>query len=199
MVRLRHHGRGCRFQGQGHSRCGLPFRRGYTVSIRARVLWSATAVAVIIVALAATVGVSRHTISNRRAACIGDLYQLGLLLRIYAGDHGGSFPSKWASIAGSMDETDLRLFLAPWDHSSPGEKTAVDSWAHYELIPGRSASDPSDAMLALGPCKKDGGYVLFVDGRVEWQDPSRFRSARSVVRVPRGQGSIAPSGAQGQR
>ena len=126
----------------------MSFGRGDTVSSRARFLWAASAVAVIVVVLAATVGTSRRTVSNRRAACIGNLYQVGLILRRYAQEHGGRYPSKWISIADSMDESDLRLFLAPWNHSSPGERAAVDSWAHYALIPGRLASDPSDAILA---------------------------------------------------
>ena len=126
-------------------------------------------------ALAATVGIPRRIISNHRAACIGNLYQLGLLLKLYARDHGGSYPSEWMSIADTMDESDLRLFLPSQNHSSLGERTTIDSWAHYKLIPGRSVSDPPDTILAVGACKKGGGCVLFVDGRTEWQDPARFR------------------------
>lgn len=150
------------------------------MSSRAKLLWVMTCVVAVVVCLGVTVSISRHLVSNRRSACIGHLYQLGMVLRMYALEHEGIYPDQWAAVVDSMHETDLRLFLAPWNHRTPGEKATVDSWAHCTLVSGRSISDPSNTVLAFGACETDGGCVLFVDGHVGWAPSQSFRTVVST-------------------
>ncbi len=151
------------------------------MSSRAKLLWTAASVVAFIESLVIAVSISRCVVYNRRSACIGHLYQLGLILRMYALDHDGRYPGQWTAITDSIDESDLRLFLPPRSHSSHGERATVDSWTHYTLLPGRSVSNSPNTVLAFGSCHADGGCVLFVDGRVEWQPPLAFRATVSIL------------------
>ena len=184
MVRLRQHGSGGCIKSQNHGSCVVPLQRGDAVSSRTKLFWTVASVVAVIVALAMAVSICRRVESNSRSACIGHLYQLGLILRTYALDHGGIYPDKWTAITDGLDDSDMRLFLPPRSHSSPGERATVDSWTHYTLVPGRSVSDYSNSVLAFGPCPEGGGCILFVDGRVKWQSSLAF-----PVTVSRREGS----------
>jgi prepilin-type processing-associated H-X9-DG protein len=106
----------------------------------------------------------------RRASCMNNLSQIGLAAHLYAADHEGSFPAELRSLEAYIGDSP-RVLVSPATGREPGQMSDADEWSDYALVPGRSESDPADAVLAFS--KPDcypgkGGNVLFVDGHVRW-------------------------------
>lgn len=114
-----------------------------------------------------------------RKECIYNLRTIGLRCREYAVEHGNHFPNTWADL-GPLEtgSTWDRVFCCPSTHHRPGNWARLDLWADYHLLPGRSTTDPTNAVLAiesLANHASTGANVLFVDGRLQWW------SARQVL------------------
>ncbi|HCU38211.1 MAG TPA: hypothetical protein DGT21_23130 [Armatimonadetes bacterium] len=131
------------------------------------------------------VGNMRNSLaSGRRGACIHNLGQVGLALKLYALDNAGALPSQQAGLGALVDtygadtgilacpEVALRArretprFLPPPADGPPGP--AID----YSYRGGLSSDDlPTSALAAdLHPqTHKKGANTLFVDGSVMWR------------------------------
>lgn len=131
------------------------------------------------------VGNTRNSLaSGRRCACIHNLEQVGVALRIYALDYSGAFPSQQAGLGALVDtyaadtgilacpEVALRArhetprFLPPPADGPPG--LAID----YCYRGGLFSDDLPTAALAadLHPqTHKKGANTLFIDGSVMWR------------------------------
>lgn len=109
----------------------------------------------------------KHNVS---IICPRNLKQIGLGLKMYAGDHRGKFPPRlidakryWAYESG--------LFICPKSGKEPGALGRVDEWSDYVYISGLTESSPPDTvhMYCLSDNRDgEGGNVLFVDGHVKW-------------------------------
>ena len=131
------------------------------------------------------VGNMRNSLaSGRRCACIHNLKQVGVALRLYALDSAGAFPSEQAGLGALVDtyaaDTGILAcpevalgarretpgFLPPPAEGPPG--LAID----YCYRGGLFSDDLPTAALAadLHPrTHKDGANTLFVDGSVMWR------------------------------
>ena len=106
----------------------------------------------------------------RRVSCASSLKQIGLGLKMYAGDHGEEFPADLLSIRKYL-AGNPRLFVCPVTDSDAGDFEHVDLWTDYRYVHGLTeATEPDRPLAYCRPQNHDGegGNILFVDGHVEW-------------------------------
>ena len=119
----------------------------------------------------------------RRTACMSNLKQIGLGLRMYSSDHNELFPASLAELAPYVGSNSVSLFLCPSAGHRSGAMHDVDSWTDYTCVPGLSETNAPDTVIAM--CSPDhhhgdGANVLFVDGHVEWMPADWFTSATNA-------------------
>lgn len=100
--------------------------------------------------------------------CCNNLKQVGLALRMYAGDNGEKFPGELADL-GRYLGYQSSVFICPASDREGDDIKIVDDWTDYVYIPGLSESLPSDTVLLYCPARNHGwefGNVVFVNGAV---------------------------------
>ena len=103
-----------------------------------------------------------------RIDCANNLKQVGLGLKMWAGDHGEVYPNKVEECSRAA------LLICPSSGSElvfPLILDNVGAWMDYTYVPGLPESVPPDTVLMYCPAKNhkgDGGNVLFADGHVSW-------------------------------
>ena len=105
-----------------------------------------------------------------RIPCPNNLKQIGLGLKMYAGNHKGRYPDKLVELSRYVGHQSSLLFC-PISGSKPGPIETVDEWTDYVYVSGLSETNAPDTVLMYCPAKNHrgaGGNVLFADGHVEW-------------------------------
>jgi prepilin-type processing-associated H-X9-DG protein len=120
----------------------------------------------------------------RRVQCMSNLSQIGKCCFMYAMEHDERFPSDFKDIAEEAGNIP-QLFVCPATGKQPGDFSSVDEWSDYTLVPNRSQSDPSSAVLAFSkpecyPGK--GGNILMVDGAVQWSEFEKYNELTAEFR-----------------
>jgi len=107
---------------------------------------------------------------SRRTPCANNLKQLGLGMKMFAGDHDEMFPSKLVDIRRYMADQ-AKIFICPRSGNKPGTIETVDGWTDYVYISGLSETNSPSEILMYCPIENhggEGGNILFLDGHVEW-------------------------------
>ena len=128
----------------------------------------------------------------RRAACLNNMKQVGLALHMYSGDHNGLFANTFTNLSSYVGSNSVRLFRCPsvlTPAVMPASVNAMSgtTWCSYWLRQGCAESDPPNSVIACdedgtngvppsccvlfgfgGNHQDEGGYVLCIDGHVEW-------------------------------
>jgi len=126
---------------------------------------------VVIALCPAAISTSRER--SRRIACCGNLKQVGLGLKMYAGDHGDMYPDKIEECSRYLGHQ-APLLICPSSGSelvSPRILDNVGAWMDYTYVSGLPESVSPETVIAYCPAKNhkgDGGNVLFADGHVSW-------------------------------
>ena len=131
--------------------------------------------------LPAVAGARNHA---RSAQDMNNLKQIGMGCAMYAADHEQTFPPNFKAIAQYVGNSP-KLFVCPATGKQPGNIASVDEWADYVLVPNRTESEPSTTVLAFTkpecyPSK--GGYVLMVDGSVQWCEVEKYNELTAEFR-----------------
>jgi len=95
--------------------------------------------------------------------------QIGLGLKMYAGDHRERYPEKLAD-TGRYLAYKSQMFACPGSGNRAGDIKTVDEWTDYVYLSGLSESVPPDTILMYCPPKNhewEFGNILFADGHVE--------------------------------
>lgn len=109
-----------------------------------------------------------------RVSCRANLFQICMAMLLYADDHGGRFPNRFADISDKLGGPDVlgRMFVCPSSGKHAGGSLLnVDHWTTYVLCTNRTAEGPRDTVLAFCPPENHGGkvaVVAFTSGEVKW-------------------------------
>ena len=117
-------------------------------------------------------------------ACAGNLKNIGLGLRMYAGDHDEIYPGKLVD-AGRYLAYQPAVFICPSSGTSTGSFGTVDEWTDYVYVKGLAESAPPNTVLMYCSAENhggEGGNVLFTDGHVEWFDSKRTEGDGETIR-----------------
>jgi prepilin-type N-terminal cleavage/methylation domain-containing protein/prepilin-type processing-associated H-X9-DG protein len=122
---------------------------------------------------------------TRLVQCRNNLRQIGIALRVYAGDHQGRLPilsrgsgqtgaSSLASVLGPYTANNSELFLCPKD----AQKNVIAGYSSYDwnFAFNGKLIDRVDSGRALAFEREDwhsgrGKNGVFADGRVDWAKP----------------------------
>lgn len=105
-----------------------------------------------------------------RISCANNLKQIGLGIKMYAGDHGKAFPAMLVDTRRYLADQP-RLFICPQSGNRPGPIETVDEWTDYVYLSGLTSTSAQDKVIVFCSSKNhdwDGGNILFRDGHVEW-------------------------------
>ncbi len=111
---------------------------------------------------------------GRRAKCISNLKQIGLLLHMYAGDHEEKFPGNISQLLteGYLKPTDNKLFVCPSKPVNPPNLSAcTDICGSYKYKRGYTTRSDSDLSIMWDSWANHGdvgGHILYVGGDVRW-------------------------------
>ena len=126
----------------------------------------------------------------RRIACLNNMKQIGLSMRMYSADNNEQFPSNFIAVANYVGSNAPTLFICPSSKAGFVAAASVaamdDSHCCYDLVTGLSEADSPGAMLAFdkngnkdvtsgsagfgGNHNSEGGNILYVDGHVAWMN-----------------------------
>ena len=113
----------------------------------------------------------------QRDACISQLKQIGLGLRLYE-DREGKFPPNLEALFKAGDVADLKLFLCP----RCGEKAGNTFKTHYVYLPVEKESDNPSLRIVVHdevPCHLSGNVmercVLSEDGSARAMSEEKFQ------------------------
>ena len=108
----------------------------------------------------------------RRAACANQVRNFVLLLKMYAGDHEGHYPSDFRDLLGAYLQTnDVSTLTCPsvcWRANSNG---GVGGSIDYGLVSGLTEKDPPGSIIMFCPPTNHQGESAVVgclDGRILW-------------------------------
>ena len=127
----------------------------------------------VIVAVLVSFGSCAISTSRERAwriSCAGNLKNVGLGLKMWAGDHGEIYPERLADI-GKYLGFQPALFRCFGSGNKPESFETADKWTDYIYVSGLPESVHPSTVLMYCPAqnhKGDGGNVLFADGHVSW-------------------------------
>ena len=111
-----------------------------------------------------------------RIPCSNNLKQIGIALKMYAGDHSEMHPDRLVDL-GRYVSYQSKLFVCPpysrhsGSGTKPGTFETVDDWTDYVYVSGFAETNaPSEILMYCNPENHDGkgAYILFLDGHVEW-------------------------------
>jgi prepilin-type processing-associated H-X9-DG protein len=103
----------------------------------------------------------------QRIVSMNNLKRIGLASLMYANDHNDIFPANFEQMKSNIDDPKiLNSPLKPKDFTGPS----------YIYVAGQNMSmDPGNILAYENPAYcRDGLYVLFLDGHVEWMRPDQF-------------------------
>ena len=119
--------------------------------------------------------------------CQNNLKQIGLGLKMYAGDHSEMYPERLVDL-GRYLTYQSRFFICPpaYRHhgsgTKPGTFETVDDWTDYVYISGFAETNaPSKILMYCNPKNHEGkgAYILFLDGHVEWYNSEENTSGET--------------------
>jgi len=112
---------------------------------------------------------------GRRAKCISNLKQIGLLLHMYAVDHDEEFPKNISDLhkEGYLKDGDTKLFVCPSKPVELSDFTSCDTTCgSYKYKRDFTTRTPSTEPIMCDNWEnhgnKVGGHVLYVGGDVSW-------------------------------
>ena len=122
----------------------------------------------------------RHAVERaRRAACANQVRNFVLLMKMYAGDHEGHYPSDLKGLLGAYLQTnDVHILTCPsvrWRANSHG---GVGESIDYGLVSGLTEKDPPGCIIMFCPPANhqgEGAVVGRLDGRDQWMSAKSFQ------------------------
>ena len=127
-----------------------------------------------------------------RISCANNLKQVGVGLKMWAGDHGKVYPNTIEECSPYLGYQ-APLLICPSSGNAPGPIETVGEWTDYIYITGLSETNAASEILIFCPPKNHkgkGGHILFLDGRVKWfnsEGNNRGMSFEEVIRKAREQ------------
>ena len=123
------------------------------------------------------------------------LKQIGIACMIYAMDHDGAYPPDFVSLTNYADKP--LLYVSRHDLDNAGAMSNVMEWTSFVYNRGITTASPPDTIVAYLPPghfkKKNGGVILFADGRVEWKPLNEF--TRTLNETPTKDCTLSTEGA----
>ena len=156
--------------------------------------WILGTIILILQACVVALGILTVRESARQSKCMANLHGPGKSMKIYSIDNSACFPSNWAGFSNYANNA--RMYVCFSSGTTTGSEANVDQWTDYVLVANLQEGDPAQAVLAFCPPKDhkgDGGFILFIEGSVEWtpseefgallSDPCRFFGTDDVAKV----------------
>lgn len=132
----------------------------------------------------------------RRASCMSNLKQIGLGLKMYAGDYDEQYPTNFRALGPYLQESMTKIFICPSEVITKGSSISTLTDSECSYCYHFTLDESSDVNLALA-CDKDsagdgsedtdisgtdfggnhndeGGNVLYMDAHVEWVPKAIF-------------------------
>ena len=139
-----------------------------------RQISQAAVLAIVLVIVVGSTMLHLHTKRerSRRISCVGNLVNIGLGLKMYAGDHGDDYryPDSLAAVSPYI-AGQVKLFICPSHSSHACSMQEVESWGDYLYFNGFSEHSPPDSIIMMcrpGNHGDKGVNVLFGDGHCQW-------------------------------